>query len=153
VVAGAARGVCDTRATWDQHVGGLNVVLATFRAKGISFVPPLPSVLIFAKQLLFFHRPSCDRDRVVTLAALLLASSAAPDPSKGFLGALEGAMDGSDDGGPVWARAFLAARLCAVALCHATSLLSSSVGPSSSGGESLAPLCAVVDTLTSGAAD
>jgi len=126
------------RATWDQQVTQLNVVLATFRAKGIPFVPPLPSVLIFSRQLLFFHRPSCagDRERVVTLASLVLSSSAAPDPVAGFLGVLA-------DDEACRQRAFLAARLCAVALRHATGLHLS--GDSTEG---LAALCALLDALT-----
>ena len=75
------------RGAWDVQMANLQQVLDTFEASGVPFAPPLASILIFLRQLLTFHRPSCvgESDRVAKLAALLLASCKRVEPSLNYL--------------------------------------------------------------------
>ena len=128
------------RETWDTQTGGLKQVLATFEASGVPFPPPLPSVLIFTKQLLFFHRPlqAGEASRVATLAEFIIATARLTDPAQSYLGAaLAGGAEAS-----AWASQV--SQLLGAALTHMSGHLS---GSRPLPGILTASLVSLVDTI------
>jgi hypothetical protein len=74
---------CSERATWDSHMAQMQLVKQQLEGAGINF-PGAPVIVLqnLLRQINFFYHPSCDRQRLARMCAMLLASFQSEDPQR-----------------------------------------------------------------------
>ena len=65
----------------------LEKLVATFKASGVAFAPPLASVFIFLRQLVAFHRIhfAGESQRIKRLASVVITSCKTEDPGLNYI--------------------------------------------------------------------